>query len=77
MLCRVEYVSRVPRPPLDGLIDDLYCRGGRVRRYDQAHFGHEFRTFTGMSPTRYLEVRRRFAREHPGHALDVGLLPAD
>src|SRR6266566_3074817 len=24
MLCRVEYVSRVPRPPLDGLIDDLY-----------------------------------------------------
>jgi hypothetical protein len=22
----VEYVSRVPRPPLDGLIDDLYER---------------------------------------------------
>ncbi len=21
---RVEYLSRVPRPPLDGLIDDLY-----------------------------------------------------
>ena len=25
---RVEYVSRVPRPPLDGLIDDLYYLDG-------------------------------------------------
>ena len=50
---------------------------GRAGYYDQAHFGHEFRTFTGLTPTRYLEVRRRFLREHPGHALDVGLLPAD
>jgi len=50
---------------------------GRAGYYDQAHFGHEFRTFTGLTPTRYLEERRRFLREHPGHALDVGLLPAD
>ena len=28
MLRRVEYVSRVPRPPLDGLIDDLYYLAG-------------------------------------------------
>src|SRR5919107_1489946 len=28
MLWRVEYVSRVPRPPLDGLIDDLYYLEG-------------------------------------------------
>ncbi len=56
-------------------------RLARARRsagyYDQAHFGHEFRTFTGLTPTRYLDVRRRFLREHPGHALDVGPLPAD
>ena len=45
--------------------------------FDQAHFGHEFRAFTGLTPTRYIEVRRRFLREHPGHALDVGPLPAD
>ena len=45
--------------------------------YDQAHFGHDFRAFTGLTPSRYLENRRRFTREHPGHALDVGLLPAD
>jgi hypothetical protein len=45
--------------------------------YDQAHFGHDFRTFTGLTPTRYLDLRRRFLREHPGHALDVGPLPAD
>ncbi|MEU8609082.1 helix-turn-helix domain-containing protein [Actinoplanes sp. NPDC048791] len=45
--------------------------------FDQAHFGHEFRAFTGLTPTRYLEVRRRFMREHPGHVLDGWPLPAD
>ena len=50
---------------------------GRAGYYDQAHFGHEFRTFTGLTPTRYLDVRRRFLREHPGHPLVVGPLPAD
>jgi AraC-like DNA-binding protein len=50
---------------------------GRAGYYDQAHFGHDFRAFTGLTPTRYLDVRRRFLREHPGHALDVGPLPAD
>ena len=50
---------------------------GRAGYYDQAHFGHEFRTFTGLTPTRYLDVRRRFLREHPGHTLDGWPLPAD
>jgi hypothetical protein len=45
--------------------------------YDQAHFGHDFRAFTGLTPTRYLDVRRRFLREHPGHVLDGWPLPAD
>ena len=58
--------------PVDWL--DLAARAGY---YDQAHFGHDFRAFTGLTPTRYLDVRRRFQREHPGHALDVGPLPAD
>ncbi len=44
--------------------------------FDQAHFGHEFRAFTGLTP-RYVEVRRRFLREHPGHVLDSWPLPAD
>lgn len=175
MLTGVEYVSRGPRPPLDGLIDDLYYLAGappyarlmlppmpaallivnlgapfRIRAgtdietaeyadgcvitmpsravefgyprptrsvgvhvkpwglapflpmpagelcdrpvtleqvwgdlavgagyFDQAHFGHEFREFTGLTPTRYLEIRRRFQREHPGHALDGWPLPMD
>jgi len=50
---------------------------GRAGYFDQAHFGHEFRAFTGLTPTRYLEVRRRFLREHPGHTLDGWPLPAD
>ena len=46
--------------------------------FDQAHFGHEFREFTGLTPTRYVEVRRRFRLcEHPGHVLDGWPLPAD
>ncbi len=45
--------------------------------FDQAHFVREFREFTGLTPTRYLEVRRRFLRDHPGHALDGWPLPAD
>lgn len=45
--------------------------------FDQAHFGHEFREFTGLTPTRYIDVRRRFLREHPGSVLDGWSLPAD
>ena len=33
---------------------------------------HEFRAFTGLTPTRYVEVRRRFPRERPGHVLAAG-----
>jgi AraC-like DNA-binding protein len=50
---------------------------GGAGYFDQAHFGHEFRAFTGYTPTRYVEVRRRFLREHPGHVLDGWPLPAD
>jgi methylphosphotriester-DNA--protein-cysteine methyltransferase len=59
-----------------GRVDWLELAGA-AGYYDQAHFGNDFRTFTGLTPTRYLDVRRRFLREHPGHALDVGPLPAD
>ncbi|WP_211247452.1 AraC family transcriptional regulator [Cryptosporangium arvum] len=45
--------------------------------FDQAHFGHEVRALTGLTPTRYVEVRQRFRREHPGHVLDGWPLPAD
>ena len=50
---------------------------GGAGYFDQAHFGHEFREFTGLTPTRYAEVRQRFLREHPGHTLDGWPLPAD
>jgi AraC-like DNA-binding protein len=50
---------------------------GGAGYFDQAHFAHEFRAFTGLTPTRYIEVRQRFLREHPGHAFDGWPLPAD
>ncbi|MFB7259520.1 hypothetical protein [Streptomyces nojiriensis] len=43
---------------------------GYAGYFGQAHFGPEFRALTGLTPTRYAEVRRRFLRECPGHALD-------
>ncbi|MFD6679069.1 MULTISPECIES: helix-turn-helix domain-containing protein [Micromonospora] len=49
----------------------------RAGYFDQAHFGHEFRAFTGLTPTRYVDVRRRFLREHPGHVFDGWSLPTD
>jgi AraC-like DNA-binding protein len=61
-----------PAEPIDWA--DL---AGGAGYFDQAHFGHEFRAFTGLTPTRYVEVRRRFLREHPGHALDSWPLPTD
>lgn len=45
--------------------------------FDQAHFNHTFRELTGLTPTRYLDVRRRFLREHPRSALEGWALPAD
>lgn len=61
-----------PAGPIDWA--SLACDAGYS---DQAHLGHEFRAFTGLTPTRYVEVRRRFLREHPGHVLDSWPLPAD
>jgi AraC-like DNA-binding protein len=61
-----------PNEPVDWA--DL---AGRAGYFDQAHFGHEFREFTGLTPTRYVEVRRQFLREHPGHVFEGWPLPAD
>ena len=61
-----------PAEPIDWA--DLAVTAGY---FDQAHFGHEFRAFTGLTPTRYVEVRRRFLREHPGHVLDSWPSPVD
>ena len=81
----MEYVSRVPRPPLDGLIDDLYSLEG-APPYARltlppspsalliVNLGAPFRIRGG---TDYAEVRQRFLREHPGNVLDSWPLPAD
>jgi AraC-like DNA-binding protein len=48
----------------------------RAGYHDQPHFNHELRRFTGLTPTGYLDLRRRFTAKHPASALDVGPLPA-
>ncbi|WP_218780489.1 hypothetical protein [Rhodococcus sp. NCIMB 12038] len=50
---------------------------GGAGHFGQAHLGHEFRAFTGLTPTRHVKVRRRFLCEHPSHTLDGWPLPAD
>jgi AraC-like DNA-binding protein len=44
--------------------------------YDQAHFSKEFKDFTGLTPTAYLTLRRRFPAER-GFPPDNGPMPAD
>jgi len=44
--------------------------------YDQAHFGREFKDFTGHTPTEYLALRRRFPARQ-GFPPDSGPMPAD
>jgi methylphosphotriester-DNA--protein-cysteine methyltransferase len=61
-----------PAGPIDW--GDLAAGAGYL---DQAHVGHEFRAFTGLTSTRYVEVRRRFLREHPGQMLGSWPLPAN
>lgn len=41
------------------------------------YLSSHIRAFTGLTPTRYVEVRRQFLHEHPGHVLDSWPLPAD
>ena len=44
--------------------------------FDQAHFGREFKDFTGHTPTEYLALRRRFPAER-GFPPDSGPMPVD
>jgi AraC-like DNA-binding protein len=44
--------------------------------FDQAHFTKEFKDFTGLTPTEYLALRRRFPPEQ-GFPPDSGPMPAD
>lgn len=49
----------------------------QARFYDLSHLNKDFLAFTGLNPTDYLRLRRRFYSENPGHVLDVGPLPTD
>lgn len=44
--------------------------------FGQAHFVHEFREYTGLTPTRHVQARRRILREHPDHTLEGWPIPA-
>jgi AraC-like DNA-binding protein len=40
--------------------------------YDQSHFNKDFAAFTGFSPGRYLQLRRRLQKENPEQARSLG-----
>lgn len=76
-LQRLRRPSRPVHRAQDGKAADTRARSSGVRA--KPSLPPTFRAFTGtgLAPTRYVEVRRRFLREHPGHALDGWPLPAD
>ena len=76
-VCGLPIPAPAKLPPAGSGPIDWGDLAGGAGYFDQAHFGHEFRAFTGLTPTRYVEVRRRFLREHPGHVLDGWPLPVD
>ena len=56
---------------------DLTTIAYQSQFYDQSHFNREFVTFTGCSPTEYLQLRRRVEAENPEHARVLNNLPID
>ncbi len=65
LFCRVQRFQQVirtveKRRDVDWVDVALSCG-----YFDQSHFNHDFREFSGLSPTEYLELRT----EHPSHVL--------
>jgi AraC-like DNA-binding protein len=48
-----------------------------ARFFDQSHFNKDFAAFTGFSPTRYLQLRRRLHQEHTEQARSLGQMLTD
>ncbi len=51
--------------PTEGELPQWSDLLGSGRYYDQPHFINEFRRFTGMTPTAYVQHRRRFGHGNP------------
>jgi len=56
---------------------DLTRIAHQSRFYDQSHFNKDFVSFTGHSPTEYVQLRRRVEAENPEHAHVLRNLPID
>jgi AraC-like DNA-binding protein len=56
---------------------DLTCIAHESQFYDQSHFNRDFVSFTGHSPSAYVQLRHRVQAEHPEHARAYRNLPID
>jgi len=63
LFCRVRRFQQVVRQVAPGRPIDWADVALGCGYYDQAHFIHDFRAFSGLSPTRYAELRT----EHTNH----------
>ncbi len=65
LFCRVRRFQRILRSVHSRARVDWVEIALRLGYFDQAHFIHDFRTFSGLSPTTYLAHSRRYQNHVP------------
>src|SRR5262245_6923482 len=65
VFCRIQRFHNALKRLHQGYYDELSALSADCGYYDQAHFTHDFKAFSGLNPTEYLIRRSAFARHVP------------
>jgi AraC-like DNA-binding protein len=65
VFCRIQRFHHAIKRLHQGCYDELSALAADCGYYDQAHFTHDFKAFSGINPTEYLISRSAFARHVP------------